>query len=114
MHKWTWKSSVKKLTLGGVGRLPRVFHLEPETRAVARQQFVRARPNPWLQRSEDATSARVREREISPWLQPASWGPRGGIEMLLRRRRERVEKEAAAVGALEIVYMKHGNYGGKP
>jgi hypothetical protein len=71
MQKYAWKPLLKKLTLGGVGRLRRIFHLEPQTRAAARQELVRARPNPWLQRSEDATSARVRTREISPWLRPA-------------------------------------------
>jgi hypothetical protein len=106
MHKWIWISSVEKLTLGGVGWLRRIFHLEPETRRVARQEFARATPNPWLQGSEDATGERVRGREISPWLQPASWGgPQGGVEMLLRRE-PRLENEAAAVGAREIVYMQ--------
>jgi hypothetical protein len=34
-------------------------------------------------------------------------GPQGGVEMLLRREREpRLENEAAAVGAREIVYMQ--------
>jgi hypothetical protein len=98
MQKYAWKPLLKKLTLGGVGRLHRIFHLEPQTRAAARQELVRARPNPWLQRSEDATSARVRTREISPWLRPARGRSRGGVEILLRWRREgRVEKEAAVV-----------------
>jgi hypothetical protein len=82
MQKYAWKPLLKKLTLGGVGRLRRIFHLEQETRAAAREEFVRARPNPWMQRSEDATSARARTRERDLTMAETSEG--GGLEAELR------------------------------
>ena len=49
MYETRRKPSAAELTLGGVGRLPRVLHLEPKASAAARQESVRARPNPWQQ-----------------------------------------------------------------
>lgn len=101
IYKSTPKFCGTTLTLGGVGRLPRVLHLEPKARAAARQESVRARPNPWRQ---PRCNTRAREdggREISPWLQPASGRPRGGWGASAAAARG--GKGNGAVGAREIM-----------
>ena len=101
MYKSRRKSSAVELTLGGVGRLPRVLHLEPKASAAARQESVRARPNPWRQQRRN-TSAREKMGEGDLTMAATSERkPRGG-GMRLRRRRG-VGKEAAAAGANEIM-----------
>ena len=94
MYETRRKPSAAELTLGGVGRLPRVLHLEPKASAAARQESVRARPNPWRQQRRN-TSAREKMGEGGShhgWDRRAEASRRmggvcGGGEVWARKRR---------------------------
>jgi hypothetical protein len=73
MYKSRRKSSAAELTLGGVGRLPRVLHLEPKAGAAAWQESVRAKPNPWLQPGCNTREEKMGEGDLTM----AATGERG-------------------------------------
>jgi hypothetical protein len=101
MYKSRREVCAADLTLGGVGRLPRVLHLEPEASAAARQESVRERPNPWRQ---GRRNTRARDKTGEGDLTMVATGerkPRGVGRRL--RRRQGVGKKAAAAGAREIM-----------
>jgi len=101
MYKSRRKSSAVELTLGGVGRLPRVLHLEPKASAAARQESVRARPNPWQQ--PRCCNTRAREDGGGGSHHGCDRRAEASRRREASARRRGVGKKAAAAGAREIM-----------